>query len=62
MQDNDWMIPRRLYTAPAEGVRPKNEYLRIARLLRREMGKAWAGRSIHEISKRDVVELVSAIE
>jgi integrase len=34
----------------------------IARLLRREMGKTWAGRSIHEISKRDVVELVSAIE
>src|SRR5262249_40645406 len=34
----------------------------IARLLRREMGKAWAGRSIHEISKRDVVERVSAIE
>src|SRR5262245_14588780 len=34
----------------------------IARLLRREMGKAWAGRIIHEISKRDVVELVSAIE
>jgi integrase len=34
----------------------------IARLLRREMGKTWAGRGIHEISKRDVVELVSAIE
>jgi integrase len=34
----------------------------IARLLRREMGKAWAGRGIHEIAKRDVVELVSAIE
>src|SRR5580704_15788076 len=34
----------------------------IARLLRRETGKAWAGRSIHEISKRDVVELISAIE
>src|SRR5271170_7320639 len=34
----------------------------IARLLRREMGNAWAGRSIHEISKRDVVEVVSAIE
>ncbi len=34
----------------------------IARLLRREMGKAWAGRSIHEISKRDVVEVISAIE
>ena len=26
------------------------------------MGKAWAGRSIHEITKRDVVELVWAIE
>jgi integrase len=35
---------------------------KIARLLRREMGKAWVGRSIHEISKRDVVELVSPIE
>ena len=34
----------------------------IARLLRREMGKAWAGRSIHEIGKRDVVEVISAIE
>jgi integrase len=34
----------------------------IARLLRREMGGAWIGRSIHEISKRDVVELISAIE
>jgi integrase len=34
----------------------------IARLLRREMGKAWAGKSIQEISKRDVVEVVSAIE
>jgi integrase len=34
----------------------------IARLLRREVGKAWTGKSIHEISKRDVVEVVSAIE
>src|SRR5262249_18008427 len=34
----------------------------IARLLRREMGKVWIGRSIHQISKRDVVEMVSAIE
>jgi integrase len=34
----------------------------IARLLRREVGKAWSGRSIHEISKRDVVEVISAIE
>jgi len=34
----------------------------IARLLRREVGKTWAGRSIHEISKRDIVDVVSAIE
>src|SRR5262252_8021523 len=34
----------------------------IARLLRREVGKTWAGRSIHEITKRDVVGLVTAIE
>ena len=34
----------------------------VARLLRREVGKAWTGRSIHEISKRDVVEVISAIE
>jgi integrase len=33
----------------------------IARLLRREMGKPWAGKSIHEISKRDVVELIEEI-
>ena len=34
----------------------------ISRLLRREVGKPWAGRSIHEIGKRDVVEAISAIE
>jgi integrase len=34
----------------------------IARLLRREIGKPWAGRSIQGISKRDVVEVISAIE
>jgi integrase len=34
----------------------------ISRLLRREVGKPWAGRSIHEVTKRDVVEVVSAIE
>ena len=34
----------------------------IARLLRREVGMAWTGKSIHEISKRDVVEVISAIE
>jgi integrase len=34
----------------------------ISRLLRREVGGPWAGRSIHEITKRDVVEVISAIE
>jgi hypothetical protein len=34
----------------------------ISRLLRREMGAAWGSRSIHEVAKRDVIELVSAIE
>jgi integrase len=34
----------------------------IARLLRREIGKAWAGRSIHEIGKRDIVVVISTIE
>jgi len=33
----------------------------IARLLRRELRKTWGGRSIHEIGKRDVVEVVTAI-
>jgi integrase len=34
----------------------------ISSLLRREVGKAWNGKSIHEITKRDVVEVISAIE
>src|SRR6266404_6000160 len=34
----------------------------ISRLLRREVGKPWGTRSIHEISKRDVVDVISAIE
>ncbi len=34
----------------------------ISRLLRREVGIAWGTRSIHEVAKRDVIELVSAIE
>jgi integrase len=33
----------------------------ISRLLRREVGSVWGDRSIHDISKRDVVEIVSAI-
>src|SRR5215813_1309368 len=34
----------------------------IARLLRREVGRPGADRSIHEIKKRDVVEVIAAIE
>jgi integrase len=34
----------------------------ISRLLWREVGKAWSGRSIHEIGKRDIVAVISAIE
>jgi integrase len=34
----------------------------ISRLLRREIGKAWGSRSIHEVTKRDVVEVITAIE
>ena len=34
----------------------------IARVLRREFGGPWTGTSIHSISKRDVVDVVNAIE
>jgi integrase len=34
----------------------------ISRLLRREVGQAWGNKSVHDITKRDVVGLVSAIE
>ncbi len=34
----------------------------IGRLLRRELGQSWGGRSIHDITKRDVVEVVSAVQ
>ena len=34
----------------------------ISRLLRREIGSAWGSRSIHEITKRDVIDVVTAIE
>ena len=34
----------------------------ISRLLRREVGKPWGNKSIHEVTKRDVVEVISAIE
>jgi len=34
----------------------------ISRLLRREVGEVWGQKSIHEIGKRDIVDIVSAIE
>ena len=34
----------------------------ISRLLRREVGKPWGNKSIHEVTKRDVVDVISAIE
>ena len=34
----------------------------MSRMLRREIGSAWGTRSIHEISKRDVIDIVTAIE
>src|SRR5258708_13214210 len=34
----------------------------ISRMLRREVGSTWGSRSIHEISKRDVIDVVRAIE
>jgi hypothetical protein len=33
----------------------------VSRLLRREVGRPWSGKSIHEVRKRDVVDLVMAI-
>src|SRR3981189_2620798 len=46
----------------AQRLSKKRSVAGISRLLRREVGKPWAGRSIHELTKRDVVEVVSAIE
>jgi integrase len=34
----------------------------ISRLLRREIGSSWSGRSIHEITKRDVIDVIKTIE
>jgi hypothetical protein len=34
----------------------------VSQMLRREIGSVWGSRSIHEISKRDVIEVITAIE
>jgi integrase len=51
-----------LETFIAQRLSKNRSVAEISRLLRREVGKPWAGRSIHELTKRDVVEVVSAIE
>jgi integrase len=45
----------------AQRLSKNRSVVEISRLLRREVGKPWASRSIHTIGKRDVVEVVSAI-
>jgi integrase len=34
----------------------------VSRMLRREVGSAWGSRSIHEITKRNVIDVVSVIQ
>src|SRR4030081_3897554 len=51
-----------LETFIAQRLSKNRSVAEISRLLRREVGEPWAGRSIHEITKRDVVEVVSTIE
>jgi integrase len=45
----------------AQRLSKNRSVVEISRLLRREVGKPWASRSIHTIGKRDVVDVVSAI-
>jgi integrase len=51
-----------LETYIAQHVAQRRSCGEISRLLRREIGTVWSGRSIHEITKRDVVETIAAIE
>ena len=46
----------------AQHIAQNRSALEMSRMLRREIGSAWGARSIHEISKRDVIDVVSAIE
>lgn len=46
----------------AEHVAQNRSAREISRILRREIKPAWGGRSVHEISKRDVINVVSAIK
>src|SRR6202048_3648468 len=51
-----------LETFIAQRLSKNRSVAEISRLLHREVRKPWAGRSVHEITKRDVVEVLSAIE
>ncbi|HEY3643175.1 MAG TPA: tyrosine-type recombinase/integrase [Xanthobacteraceae bacterium] len=51
-----------LETFIAQHVSRSRSAREISRLLRREAGAAWGSRSIHEITKRDVIAVVTAIE
>jgi integrase len=46
----------------AQHVSANRSAAEITQLLRREVGDAWGHKSLHDISKRDIVELVSAID
>jgi integrase len=46
----------------AQHVSANRSAAEISRLLRREVGAAWGHKSVHDISKRDIVELVSSID
>jgi len=50
-----------LETYMAQHLSTNRSAAEISRLLRREVGQTWGHRSVHDIRKRDVVELVSKI-
>ena len=57
-----WLTGSRiLETFIAQHVSQNRSAAEISRLLRREVGRPWTGKTIHEVSKRDVVELIMAI-
>jgi integrase len=51
-----------LETYIAQHVSGNRSAAEISRLLRREVGEAWGHKSVRDIHKRDIVELVSSIE
>src|SRR5439155_26307230 len=46
----------------AQHVSKNRSAAEVSRMLRREIGSPWENRSIHEITKRDVIDVVSSIE